>query len=231
MFVYRANVPAESYKLPSHRQCVAVACNCEMSRLFIITFLFSLLSCRNDNSSQTYSQPDQADIIKIVEAVINDDSLSFHKGQETNQIPLSINLRKLQVIVPDTTSEVPPPPDHDKVSIFNLFNTVVDQQIFFARADSSYFLFQNNIIKTFTLDDKMLVGIKTTTLTEQQQIANAHQPVHYYDLTIPILSADNKKAYVELTNNCSNCGDAIALFLQKEVSGWTVVGCQRRWMY
>jgi hypothetical protein len=224
-------IETDVFQMPQLHKHFNVACNCEMTRLFIITFLFSLLSCRNNNSSQTYSQPDQADIIKIVEAVINDDSLSFHKRQETNQIPLSINLRKLQVFVPDTTSEVPPPSDLDKVSIFNLFNTLVDQQIFFARADSSYFLFQNNIIKTFTLDDKILVGIKMTTLIEQQQIDNAQESVNYYDLTIPILSADNKKAYVELTNNCSNCSGAIALFLQKEVSGWTVVGWQRRWMY
>ena len=85
-------------------------------------------------------------------------------------------------------------------------------------------------MKSFALDNKILAGIKTTTLTEQQRIANAHKPVHYYDLTIPILSADNKKAYVELTNNCSNCGWATAYYLQKKVTGWTVVGCQRRWM-
>jgi hypothetical protein len=178
-----------------------------------------------------YLQPDQADIVKIVEAVINYDSLPFRKEHKAKQVPLSVNLRKLQITVPDTTSEVPPPSDHGKVSIFNLFNSLVDQQRFFERADSSYFLFQNNIIKSFALDDKILAGIKTTTLTEQQRITNAHEPVHYYDLTIPILSADNKKAYVELTNNCSNCGGATAFYLQKKVSGWTVVGWQRRWMH
>ena len=35
MFVYCADVPAESYKLPSHRQCVAVRCNTARPHLMI----------------------------------------------------------------------------------------------------------------------------------------------------------------------------------------------------
>jgi len=54
--------------------------------------------------------------------------------------------------------------------------------------------------------------------------------VRYYDLTIPIFSLDNKKAYVELTNNCDDCGGATAYYLEKISNKWTIVGWERVWM-
>jgi len=45
LFVYWADVPSESYKLPSHRQCVAVTCKLKMTlRLIIIQLFFSAVT-------------------------------------------------------------------------------------------------------------------------------------------------------------------------------------------
>ena len=53
MFVYCADVPAESYKLPSHRQCVDVGRNrsgqlFNLRNVLSILFSFSVLSCSNN---------------------------------------------------------------------------------------------------------------------------------------------------------------------------------------
>ena len=204
-----------------------------MTKLFSITFLFILLGCDTTNPKQTFLPPDKKDINEIVEAVIKQDSsrLKNITVGDPNNVPLSIDLRKIRVILTDTTTDVPPPIDHTQVSVFNLFNSLVDSQRFFSRTDSLYFFFQNDSIKTFTIDKTVAEKLAaTTTLVEQQQKHDSNQTIRYYDFTIPIFSADNNKAYIEWTTNCSGCGGATSYYLEKINSKWTVVGWQQRWM-
>ena len=154
----------------------------------------------------------------------------FVDSDNSQLIPLSVNLRKLRVTVPDTTSDVSPPIDHNTVSIFNLLNSLVNNKRFFERSDSSYFLFQNNSVDTFTIDKSITEKLAIMNSYVQQQKINSTRFAHYYDLTIPILSVDKKKAYIELTNNCSGCGGATAFYLEKIDSMWTVIGWQRLWL-
>ena len=201
-----------------------------MTRIVITTFIFLLLGCRDNNSSQSFLPVDKQDINEIVEAIINHDSLFILKKDDPQQIPLSVDLRKIQVTLPDTTTEVPPPIDHTTVSVFNLFNSLVGHQRFFERTDSPYFLFQNNSIDSFIIDKTLTEKLDTTTFSEQRQKTASNQSVRYYDVTIPILSTDQSKAYIELTRNCSGCEGATAFYLKKINSKWTVVGWQRLWM-
>jgi len=218
------------HRIPAQQKAPAVACNCIMTRLIITTYIFLLLGCRDNKSRQFFLTVDKQDINEIVSAIINHDSLLIAKADGPQPTPLSVDLRKLRVAVPDTTTEIPQPIDHTTVSIFNLFNSLVDHQRFFERTDSSYFLFQNNSIETFIIDKTLTEIFATTTFSEQQQKTGANQSVHYYDLTIPILSTNQRKAYIELTNNCSDCGGATAFYLEKIKGKWTVVGWQRLWM-
>lgn len=175
--------------------------------------------------------PDKKDINDIIETVVSQDGLPFRDTSILNPSALSIDLRKIRVIVPDIRGDVPPPVDHTTVSIFDLFNSLVNHQRFFDQTDSSYFLFQNNSIKEFSIDKTIAEKLAaTTTLSEQQRENELGNPIHYYDLTIPILSADNKKAYVEWTTNCSGCGGVTAFYLEKSKDKWTIVGWQRRSM-
>ena len=206
----------------------APASNLRMIKLIFSAFIF-FVGC-NNNSRQGFLPADKKDINEIVEAVVHQDSLPFLKGGAQGSIPLSINLRKLYVAVPDTTRGVPPPADHSTVSIFNLFNSLVNQQRFFERADSSYFIFQNNSIDSFIIDKTITENIATTTFAEMQQKNNPKHFARYYDLTIPILSSNQKKAYIELTNNCSGCGGATAFYLERINGKWTVAGWQSLWM-
>jgi len=202
----------------------------KMTKLLITISLILSLSCQNNKSGKDFLTPDKKDINDIVEAVVNQNELLFRDTTILNPSPLSIDLRKLRVTVPDT-GEVPPPIDLTSVSIFNLFNALVNHQRFFDRTDSSYFLFQNNRIKTFSIDKAVAEKlVASTSFAEQQRENELNKPTHYYDLTIPILSADNKKAYIEWTTNCSGCGGATAFYLEKINNKWTVVGSQTRWM-
>lgn len=206
--------------------------NCKMTKLFLISFLLFLLSCGDHISTQTLLPPDKKDINEIIEAVIRKDSLPFVKKHAvgSNSIPLLRSLRKVRVIFTDTTSEVPPPVDHTTVSVFDLFNSLVDNQRFFNRADSSYFFFQNDTVKVFSIEKKILDKLSVnTTLTEQHGMSDPNKFSPYYDLTIPIFSADNTRAYVEWTTNCIGCGSATSFYLQKIDSKWKVVGWRKLW--
>ena len=205
-----------------------------MTRLFSITFFCVLIGCADNSPRQTFLPPDKNDISEVIEAVIKQDSslLQSKSVAHFNTIPLLLDLRKLRVILTDTTTDRPPPIDHTAVSIFNLFNSLVDNQRFFNRTDSSYFFFQNETVKTFTIDTTTTTKglVATITLAEQQQKQDLNKSIQYYDLTIPIFSADNRKAYVERTRNCIGCSGATSFYLGKINDRWTVVGWQRRWM-
>jgi hypothetical protein len=216
-----------------------------MAKLISTILLFSFLACRDNNSRQTFIPPNSKDVNEIINAVINQDSLRFRKKatgagtQENNNeqediihsntIPLSVDLRKIRVIAPDAITGVPPPVDLSSVSIFELFNIAVNNQRFFNKIDSSYLFFQNDAIKKYLIDTAIAKKLAMTSLSEQQQKFKSNQLVRYYDLTIPILSADNNRAYVELTSNCQGCGGATAFYLEKTNSKWVIVGWQRRW--
>lgn len=207
-----------------------IACNCIMTKLLIIACLFLFIGCLENKPGKAFLPPNKKDINDIIQAVVMQDSLLFPDTDNLKQIPLSVNLRKLRVIVPDTTNNFPPPIDHSKISIFTLFNSLVNHQRFFERSDSSYFLSQNNSIDTCTIDKSITEKLAVTTLDEQQQKIDSGKLVHYYDLTIPILSADQMKAYIELTNNCSGCGGATGIYLKKANNKWIVAGWLRLWM-
>lgn len=80
------------------------------------------------------------------------------------------------------------------------------------------------------IDKSISQALLTTTFSKERQKRNTGLENHYYDLTIPILSADNRKAYIELTNNCNGCGGATAFYLEKINDKWTIVGWEGRWM-
>jgi len=206
--------------------------NFKMTKFISISFLLFLLSCGDHISTQILLPPDKKDINEIIEAVIRQDSLPFVKKPvvDSNSIPLLKNLRKVRVILTDTTSEVPPPVDHTTVSVFDLLNSLVGNQKFFNRADSSYFFFQNDTVKDFSIEKTILDKLSVnTTLSEKQGMDSPNKFSPYYDLTIPIFSADNTRAYVEWTTNCMGCGGATSFYLQKTDNKWKVVGWRKLW--
>lgn len=53
----------------------------------------------------------------------------------------------------------------------------------------------------------------------------------YYIMTIPILSKDNQKAYVELNLYCGSlCGAGMSIYLQKLNGKWTIIHPRDTWI-
>lgn len=220
-----------------------------MTKYITIIFTTFFFAC-NNKQSQTFNIPPKQELNKIIEAVIYQDSLPVFKTNSylytgivsdskktitpLATYPLSINLRKLTVIIPDTTKTVPPPINNDAVSIFRLLHGLIklkpNGQTVIPVADYNYILFQNTVLKNFSIKNDFANNIIVTSFNEQQQKYKQGIPRQYYDLTIPILSADGKKAYVEVTFNCSGlCGGAIAIYLEKKDKRWQIINRERLW--
>lgn len=195
-----------------------------------IILISLLIGCSDDKAKQAFSAVDRSEINQIVEAVIRQDSLPFYNTSDTSLIPLSTKLRKIYVTAQDTLAEIPPPVDRQRIPVYKLLNTLVKGERFFDLSDTAYFYFQNTLADTFTLGKAVIGEIMTTELASTNSTVDMRTNIRYYDWTIPILSKNQTRAYIELTNNCVECGGATAFYLEKIKGKWTVVGWNKLWM-
>lgn len=207
-------------------------------RLKLIPILF-LVAC-NSRSTETFKTPSRAEIENIVEAVVYQMPLPvFHKPprkdkkNSTIQHPkaaFSLDLRKLIIIIPDTSIKTLLPPDVNKVSIYKLLGRprlIEKQGLKSGDLEYDYLLFQNTVLKKFTVKREFPRAINTTTFKEQNKNPNDK---YYYDLTIPIISENGKKAYVEVTLNCTGtCASCTAVYLEKKEQKWKIVRTHEIW--
>lgn len=191
-----------------------------------------LLACKN-KPEKTFVIPSDNEINSIIEAVIYQDSLPVLKDDvkiNIEQIQLVIDLRKLILTLPDTT-RLPPPPDPKTISMPNLLSEKVKGKTFFTKFDSSFILFQNHNLKSFTINKKISNKILETTIAEEQLKETSRKPFQFYELTIPIISFDCKRAYVEKTFNhlgqhgkiSERFGDTTAIYLEKINNKWRII--------
>jgi hypothetical protein len=195
-----------------------------------IILISLLIGCSDDKAKQAFSAVDRSEINQIVEAVIRQDSLPFYNTSDTSLIPLSTKLRKIYVTAQDTLAEIPPPVDRQRIPVYKLLNTLVKGERFFDWSDTAYFYFQNTLADTFTLGKAVMGEIMTTELASTNSTVDMRTNIRYYDWTIPILSKNQTRAYIELTINCVECGGATAFYLEKIKGKWTVVGWNKLWM-
>lgn len=182
-----------------------------------LLFAYSLLlfACTNKPNFPT---PAKSDIDSIVKTIIIQDSLSVQN------IPLSINLRKLDVYIAKT--KLPPPPHTYIVDIKHLLSSS-----YFNRKDSSYLMFQNKILKGYTLNKASFGKLKFTTTAEQEKHGeDMFEFARYLDISIPILSLDQKRAYVQLDRICPGCGCGFFYILEKKNGNWEITSRQKTWM-
>ena len=198
-----------------------------MSKTLLTIFISLLIGCSDNNAKQAFPTVARSEINRIVETVIQQDSLPFHNTSGTAIIPLSTRLRKIYVTAQYTMPDIPPPVNRQKIPAYKLLNSLVKGERFFNWSDTAYFYFQNNLADTLILGKALTRGIATTELVATNSTVDKRPNIRYYDLTIPILSKNQTRAYVELTNNCVDCGGATAFYLEKISGMWTVVGWER----
>jgi hypothetical protein len=199
--------------------------------VLIFTFLF-LLSCNNSESKTELEALKVKDINQIVQVVIIEDSLNVLKnGTDTGMF--CKELTKLSVYVPKKTKNgeipPPPPPSFKEVSIEDLLH--YRKSFYFSAKDSLSLLKQNSNPEKFKIDESLAKKINQTTKEKEINKKKMGKPFDFYEMTIPIFSLDNQKAYLELNHHCGGlCGGGTSIYLRKINGKWKIVDKRQTWM-
>ncbi len=199
--------------------------------VLIFTFLF-LLSCKNSESKTELEVSKVKDINQILQVVIIEDSLNVLKnGTDTRMF--CKELTKLSVYVPEKAKNgeipPPPPPSFQEVSIEDLLH--YRKSFYFSAKDSLSLLKQNSNPEKFKIEESLAEKINQTTKEKEINKKKKGKPFDFYEMTIPIFSLDNQKAYLELNHHCGGlCGGGTSIFLRKINGKWKIVDKRQTWM-
>lgn len=182
-------------------------------------------SCKNKNITIERN----IEIEKIVESIITQDSLNIFKNDST-AIPLNKELKKLKIYILDSNIEKIPPKPIDGIYINDLFYYNLDV-IFISKKDSLDLMNQNLVLKSYRIDNSFSKKLKLTTFKEQKILSKNDRDADFLQLSIPIFSSDNNKAYVEINEICfGNCGWSKAIYLEKINGKWKIVYKHQLWV-
>jgi len=192
--------------------------------LFLIVFTFS---CKNKNENTIIER--NIEIEKIFESIITQESLNNLKNASA-AIPTSEELKKLKVHILASNIEKIPPKPIDGIYINDLFYYNLDV-IFISKKDSLDLMNQNLILKSYRINNSFSKKLKLTTFKEQKILSKNNRDTDFLQLSIPIFSSDNNKAYVEINEICfGNCGWGKAIYLEKRNGKWTIVYKHQLWV-
>jgi len=205
-----------------------------MKKIFIIIFIFLLFAnCRKNKSE--FDNSEIQDINEILKIVILEDSLNVLKSESESEM-FCENLVKLDIYTPEKRKgnepiPPPPPPSFNDASIENLLIFKIENQIFFTNKDSLFLLEQNLRPNELKIGKEIIEKINATSKKIEQEKKKIGKPYTYYEMTIPVFSKDNKKAYLELNHYCGYlCGSGKSIFLKKVNGKWKIVDKWRTWI-
>jgi hypothetical protein len=192
-----------------------------MVRYRLVLLLCFFAACKSNVKRQIQLPPAKQDIDEIVRLIVLQDSLN------NTGAPLSKDLTKNFLAFKDC--DTVPPIGQETTNIGRLLREQLNNNYFFFRRDSSYLVFQNDVIKSFRIDNEFLKIIKLTDNEEVTRIRRTGQFARYYEITLPLFSLDDKKAFVELTYRCPTCGYALTIFLEKRNGKWRILHQRADW--
>jgi len=201
-------------------------------RNIILLFTFIILSCKNSETKTEFETSKAKDINEIVETIINEDSLNVSKNDKNSKM-LCEELTKLHIYVPEKAKNVdippPPPPPNGNVSIESLLH--YGKLGFFSVKDSLYLVEQNSNPQKFKIDDVIFKNVNLTTRDKEISKKKLNDSFDFYEITIPVFSSDNQKAYVQLSHYCGGlCGSGKDIYLEKINGKWKIVDKCRTWI-
>ncbi|OKL39745.1 hypothetical protein [Pontibacter flavimaris] len=186
-----------------------------------------LVFCCKQVQEEEYSRLTEQDINEVIHAIVVQDSLFYGKSSD---IPLSTDLFRLDLYFPDATlNGQDPPPVPWKSNFYELIGLHGKTSPFTVQ-DSSYLLFQYEKLQGFVLDRGIYRNIHFTTWEEQEPKLRAQEHTAFYELSIPLFSADKTKVYVEMNYRCYKlCGYGKEYVLEKTNGKWIVVKKSVKW--
>ena len=216
----------------------------EKFKYYLLSLLIALMcACKEP---QQVKLPSKNELAYLIDAVITLDSLPVHslKAQKIKETrisyPLLRRLRKIMITVPDTAARqglvIEQLPNINTISIYTLLSNFGfrkksgDNGMAFSRSEYQYLLYQNNKMKEFTIDktvykDLYLIDDEAVVVTAKN---NKLKP--YYAMSIPILSRNGAKAYLEITSVCGGlCSSAKGIYLEKKNGKWSIISRRELW--
>lgn len=198
--------------------------------ILIITFL-SLLSCKNSEEKPEFEVSKVKDVNEILKTIIIEDSLNVSKNGKDSRM-LCEELIKLNIYIPEKTKDgkipPPPPPSFNNVSIEDLLH--YRKSGFFSSKDSLHLLKQNSNPQKFKIDQVLFEKINQTTKEKEINKKKIGKSYNFYEMTIPVFSLDNQKAYIELNHYCGSlCGNGISIYLKKIHGKWKIIDKWKTW--
>ena len=158
-----------------------------MKQILVLIFITVLLACHRPKEQEKYfnSLPNNDLINEIIKATIKSDSLLFENG--ISKKLTNILVCKYELNLNDSIPIPPPPPNgiylHTLLQLLNS-NTSTDQLY----NDSIFYFLQSNRASKYIINDSIYLRFND-------------QSNRIYEFTVPILSFDMKRAYVEYWSN------------------------------
>jgi len=207
-----------------------------MKKIFLILLVsLSFTNCKKINNETEFDSSKIKDINEIVKTVILEDSLNvLINGKGTKMF--CEELIKLDIYIPERRTDnepipPPPPPSFNDISIENLLYSKIENEIFFTSKDSLYLLQQNLNPQTRKIEKEVVEKINSTTKEKELKKKKLGESYNFYEMTIPIFSSDNQKAYLELNHYCGGlCGSGKSIFLKKINGKWKIIDKWRTWI-
>ncbi|MBD3584034.1 hypothetical protein [Flavobacterium selenitireducens] len=183
-----------------------------MKKIILIS-LITIASCSKKDSTD-FNLPNPDDINQVVSVISKEYSLPFLKTViRKNRRPFSKELRKIYISFTPKQGNLPFPRFADSIYAQTLLSYNMSQDKTLTKRDSSYFKFQNESVKNFTINKEL----------QDEFIIAKNLELPFYDMTIPIFSPDNNKAFVIVKVNNTGIEDpSYEVILNKEKGKWCI---------
>lgn len=203
-----------------------------MKKIILYTIIiFAFCNCQNKKEKTSVAAEQIKDINEIVEAIIIQDSLNVFSKSEDSTMFCS-ELRKLKIHIPPKKNKnlffyrLP-----EGIYITDLLPSKIKGKTFFSSKDSLYLLEQNSNPEKLKIGKSIVEKLNTTTTEKTKLQHKSGQRLRFYEMTIPILSADKQNAYVELDYQSGYLyGTGKAIYLKKINGKWKIIVQYRNWI-
>lgn len=200
-------------------------------KLLLISIIFNI-SCKKEKQN-ILKLPKSADIDAIIETVIYSDSLPIVSNlKSTKAIPFCVDLKKIKIIQWNAkTHKIHPRMRFNEITIQKLigYENLPSKFFFFNKTDSLYIEFQNENLSNYKISKSLSSRFLTTNFELIKKQKTNKQFIYIYS-TIPIISLNGKKAYLELSIKCIGlCGTGYEIYLEKINGKWTISNYRKVW--